>query len=164
VPEALFLVDVIQARLRDGPRRIEAAAGVLTSEQLKAPEREGEWSAVEVLAHLRACGDVWGGNLLRILAEDHPNFRALSPRTWMKRTDYPQLDFAPSFESFKAQRAELLATLESLPPEAWARSATRIDMVSKSREVTVHYYADSLARHEAPHLKQIERIAKTLRT
>jgi hypothetical protein len=26
-----------------------------------------EWSAVEVLAHLRACGDVWGGCIARIL-------------------------------------------------------------------------------------------------
>ena len=50
----------------------------------------------QVLAHLRACADVWGNYIRTIIAEDRPQFRAVSPRTWIKQTDYPDLAFRPS--------------------------------------------------------------------
>jgi hypothetical protein len=160
--ETLLTTEQIRARLAEGPQRIAAATDGLTPAQLRTPPAAGEWSANDVLAHIRACGDVWGGNILRILNEDHPAWRAMNPRTWMKQTDYPDLEFAPSYEAFAAQRAELLATLERLPPEAWSRTATVTGMIGDVYERSVHYFADGLARHERSHLKQIERTARTL--
>lgn len=58
------------------------------------------------------------------------------------------------------QRAGLLRTLESQPPEAWARSAI-VSVAGKPYERTVLFYARWLAEHERPHLKQIERFAYT---
>jgi len=40
--------------------------------QLHTAPNPGEWSADQVLAHLRACADVWGGNILRMISEDRP--------------------------------------------------------------------------------------------
>lgn len=114
-----------------------------------------------MLAHLRACADVWGNCIMRIIALDRPTWRAVSPRTWIKQTDYPELDFRPSLHAFTRQRADLLAVLDSLPIEAWSRAAT-VTMVGKVLERTMLSYAERLVVHEKPHVRQIERIVKTM--
>jgi len=122
------------------------------------------WSANDVLAHLRACGDVWGNNIMVMIAEDTPMLRGVNPRAWIKKTNYRELEFRPSFRSYATQRADLLAVLEPLPPEGWSRTATVTGMiVGQVFERTVLYYAEWMARHERPHVKQIERIVNTIR-
>jgi hypothetical protein len=118
--------------------------------------RDG-WSANDVLAHLRSCADVGGKFIAAILAEDRPTLRAVDPRTWIKRTNYPELEYRPSLRSFAKQRADLLAVLEPLPQKHWSRAAT-VTGGGIAREKTVHSYAQWLARHERTHLKQIGRI------
>jgi hypothetical protein len=109
----------------------------------------------QVLAHLRACADVWGNYIRTIIAEDRPQFRAVSPRTWIKQTDYPELKFLPSLRAFTTQRADLLAVLYPLPIDAWERSA-RVSTVGRVLEPTVLSYA------ERPHIKQIAGIAGSM--
>jgi hypothetical protein len=96
-----------------------------------------------------------------MLEEDRPTLRAINPRTWIERTDYRKLDFRPSLSAFTAQRARLLAVLQPLPPEGWSRAATVIG-AGKTLERTVLSYAERLARHERPHVKQVEYIVSTL--
>jgi hypothetical protein len=60
------------------------------------------------------------------------------------------------------QRTDLLALLEPLAPEGWSRAAT-VTGAGKVLERTVLSYAQWIARHERPHLKQIARIANTMR-
>jgi hypothetical protein len=129
---------------------------------LRASPGSGEWSANEVLAHLRACADVWGGGMEQILAQDRPIIRAVNPRTWIESTDYLEQEFSPSLQAFTAQRAHLLAILEPLAPEGWLRTAT-ITGAGKPLEWSVLHYGDRLAVHERAHLKQIEHIANVLR-
>lgn len=148
-------IDEVLTLLTAAPQRIATATSELTSARLRTAPAGDEWSASDVLAHLRACADVWGGYIARILAEDTPAIRYLSPRTWIRRTDYPELEFHSSLQAFTAQRAELLAVLEQLPLEAWSRAAT----VTKSKRVfqqTVLSFAEQLAIHEQLHLEQIE--------
>ena len=115
-----------------------------------------------MLAHLRSCADVWGGCIERILAEEMPTIKAMNPTTWIKHTDYPDLDFHLSFQAFAAQRATLLTILEPLPPEAWSREANVIG-AGKPLIRSVYTYAESLVVHERPHLKQIQRLINTIR-
>ena len=61
-----------------------------------------------------------GDCIATILAEDRPTIRAVNPRTWIKKTDYPNLEFRPSLRAFTTQRADLLAVLKALPPEGWS--------------------------------------------
>ena len=92
-----------------------------------------------------------------MLAEDRPTLRGVNPRTWLKKTNYPSLKFRHSLRSFATQRGGLLAILKPLPPEGWSRTATVTGMLpGQVFEGTVRYYAEKLARHERPHLKQIE--------
>ena len=163
MPRRLLTIEEILTVLEETPRRIAAVTAGLTPAQLHTSPNEGEWSANEVLAHLRACADVWGNCIAAILAEDRPTLRAVDPRTWIKETDYLELEFGPSLRSFTTQRADLLAVLEPLPPEAWSRAAT-VTGAGKVLERTVRFYAQWLARHERPHIKQIERIVNTMHT
>lgn len=144
------------------PLRIADLTEGLLPAQLLTPPEPGEWSSRDVLAHLRACADMWGKYIAVILNEDRPTFKAVNPTTWIKKTDYLEQEFHPSLQAFTAQRAELLAVLKPLPPKAWSRKAM-VTGAGKPRERTVQTYAQWLANHEQSHLKQIERIVNTLR-
>ena len=120
------------------------------------------WSVNDQLAHLRACHDVLGGNMLRIVQEDHPAWKAMSPRTWQRQTDYFEWKFAPALEAFRLQRAELLEVTEALPSEAWERTATVSVPPNQIYEYSTRYYGDWMARHERSHLQHIARILREL--
>jgi hypothetical protein len=147
--------------LRQTPTRLATLTAGLTAAQLRTAPAPDEWSANEVLAHLRACADVRGGCIGPILAEDTPTLRAINPLTWIKTTDYLDLDFRSSLSAFTTQRAELLAVLDPLPPEGWSRAAI-VTGAGKPLTRTVLFYAQWLARHERPHVKQVEHIVTTL--
>ena len=148
--------------LAETPPRIAALTAGLGLAQLHTAPNPGEWSANDVLAHLRACADVWGDCIATIIAQDTPAIRAVNPRTWIKKTDYLEQEFQPSLHAFTTQRANLLAVLEPLAPEGWSRAAT-VTGAGKVLERTVLFYAQWLAVHERPHLKQIKRIVNTMR-
>lgn len=151
-------VDEIMAILPETPGRIAALTRGLTPTQLRtSPEADG-WSVNDVLAHLRACHDVLGGNTLRILAEDGPAWKGMNPRAWMKKTDYPEWEFAPAFEAFTKQRADLLAVLDPLRPAARERMAIVIEGPGRTLDRSLRYYGDWMAGHEVVHLEQIAQI------
>lgn len=155
-------VEQVLTLLAEHPRRIAALTSDLTPAAARTAPAPGEWSVVEVLAHLRSCADVWGDCIARILAEDRPTLRAIDPRTWQTRTNYADLEFAPSFRAFTDQRADLLAVLESLSPDDWSRAAT-VTGAGAPLERTVLTYAGRLARHERTHVRQIERTVAAVR-
>jgi hypothetical protein len=161
VPRRELTPEQILTLLTDTPPRIGALTARLTPAQAHAAPGEGEWSAFEVLAHLRSCADVWGDCMRRIVAEDHPTLRAVDPRTWIKKTNYRQLEFGPSLRAFARQRTDLLEILEPLSHEGWSRSAT-VTGAGRPLERTVLFYAQWLARHERQHVKQIESIVERL--
>ena len=158
--ESLTSAQVLKV-LGENPKRIAEITSRLTPEQLHTTPGRDAWSANDVLAHLRCCADVWGGGLRTMLEQDRPTIRAVSPRGWVKRTNYPDLRFAQSLGAFIAQREELLAVLRPLTPQAWARSAT-IKASGGARTWTVLSYAERLAHHEHHHLEQFARIVDAI--
>jgi len=154
IEQALSLLEVT-------PPRLAALTDGVTPAQLRAAPAPDEWSANDVLAHLRACADMWGKYIMAMLAEDTPTLRAVNPRAWIKQTNYRELDFQPSLHAFATQRAELLAVLKPLPAAGWSRSAT-VTGAGKPLTLTVLSYVQRLALHERPHIKQIGRIITAL--
>jgi hypothetical protein len=100
---------------------------------------------------------MWGRYIAVIIVEDRPTIRAMNPTTWIKSTNYPQLEFAPSFRALAKQRGELLDLLRPLPKAAWSRSAT-VTGAGTPRERTVLDYTRWIANHERSHVKHLERI------
>jgi uncharacterized damage-inducible protein DinB len=153
--------DQMLEMLESAPSRIATAAEMLTPAQLHTAPGAGEWSVNDVLAHLRACADVWGGAIARILSEDHPTIRAIDPRNYMVQTNYPDLRFHESFQAFSEQRLELLQTLGPLSAADWQRDAT-LTGAGRPLNYTVTKYVRRIVLHERAHLKQIERSAQTV--
>lgn len=114
-----------------------------------------------MLAHLRACSDRWGEAATRIVEEDDPQIRATNPRIWITKTNYLDLELASSLRAFVRQRKQLLAVLDPLPPDDWQRTGMLVG-AGKPMSLTVHSYAERLARHERAHIKQVARIVATL--
>jgi hypothetical protein len=154
-------IEQVLTLLTETPPRIAALTSGLKPAQLYAASSQGEWSANDVLAHLRSCADVWGSCIEVILDQEIPTIRAINPRTWIKKTDYLELKFQLSLHIFATQRAELLAVLEPLAPEDWLLAAT-VTGGGKPRKQTVHNYARRLALHERTHVNQIKRIVNTI--
>ena len=161
MPSKALTTEQILTLLTENPQRIAALTASLDSAQLHTVPNHNEWSANYVLAHLRACADVWGTCILEIITQDMPTLRAVNPLTWIKKTNYLELAFQPSLRSFITQRADLLAVLEPLPPTGWSRSA-KVTGAGKLLERTVLFYAQWLARHERQHVKQVEHIVNMM--
>jgi DinB superfamily len=156
MPTTISIDEILELLEAAGPRLTTATARVAPEVLLGAPA-DGEWSASEVLAHMRSCADVWGDGIARVLAEDHPTIRAMNPRQWIKRTDYREQAFHPSLRAFVEQRDALLLRLRGLTPADWARDATIVG-AGKPLRWTVYSYAERLAVHERAHVTQIVRI------
>ncbi len=161
MPSKSLTIEQVLTLLRATPLRLAALTATLSPEELHMRPNPDEWSVNEVLAHLRACADVWGNCIVTMITEDMPTLRAVNPLTWIKKTNYLELEFQPSLHAFAMQRADLLAVLSPLPLEGWERSAT-VTGAGKVLERTVLFYARWLSGHERPHVKQIEHIVKAV--
>lgn len=150
--------DTILTILKETPLRLESLTERVAVAALHAAPSADEWSVNDVLAHLRACADVWGDYYIAtILEQDQPTIKAMNPRTWIKTTDYLEQEFPSSLRAFSKQRRKLLKTLETLSAQDWARTNTLIG-AGKPLTQTLLSHADGLARHERAHLRQVERI------
>jgi len=141
------------------PRRIASLSHGVEITKLYSRPSPDSWSAIDVLAHLRACADVWGKSIMDMISRDHPTLRYISPRTWIRKTDYLELEFQGSLKAFADQRRELLTVLKGLAIKDWSRSAT-FTGTTKGRERTIFNYACNIAEHEDKHCGQIEAVLK----
>ena len=117
MPDRAMTPGQVLTLLQETPLCLAALTVGLTPARLHTAPAPDEWSANDVPAHLRACADVWGGCIARIIAEDTPTLRAVSPRTWINKTSYCTLEFQPSLHAFATQRADLVSILGALSYE-----------------------------------------------
>jgi hypothetical protein len=158
MPREMLSIEEILAILPATVSRLMELTKGLTADQLHAPPGPGSWSVNDVLAHLRACNDVLGGAAQRIVSEDHPSWRATSPRTWQRTSGYHSWEFGRAFDAFADGRAALLDVLRPLPDEGWDRTATVTVPPKQVYERSVRYYGAWLAEHERTHLRSLPRI------
>lgn len=138
------------------PEQIARVARGHSDAVLHRPPASGAWSARDIVAHLRACAEVWGRSIDRMIAEDHPTIRYVSPRGWIKRTDYLGQSFSESLRALTGVRSGLIDTLRGLDAAGWSRPAT-FTGTTLGREATVFSYAKRIAEHEVQHLGQLQR-------
>jgi len=146
-------IENILRMLAETPERILASSQDLSEEVLTVRPDPSSWSPNEVLIHLRACVDVWEKEIDAMLTQETPTLRYISPRTWIRKTDYPKLLFGHSFEIFGKQRKALLMKLKILDLGDWSRGA-----IIKERKQTVYSHSLRMANHESDHCDQIEAI------
>ena len=154
-------IEKLLKSLAETPHRIASASRELENTRLQFRPDENSWSANDILAHLRACADVWGKSILAMITQDHPTLRYVSPRAWIRKTGYPELEFRQSLQAFAQQREELVKLLEALAIADWSRGAT-FTATTKGREQTVLSYVQRITQHENGHCEQIEALLKSV--
>jgi hypothetical protein len=133
------------------PYRLAKVVKSFDEALLQRKTKDEPWSVNDILAHLRACADVWGDSIERMLAEENPTVPYRHPRQWIKKTNYVELPFHESLSAFGEQRRKLLKVLKRLAFEGWSRAAT-----IKGREHTVFTQVRRMVTHENVHCGQIE--------
>ena len=150
----------IVAHLTHAPLRVETATRGLQTTQLYLRSDAEPWSVSDILAHLRACSDVWGNSIVAMLTRDNPTLRYVSPRSWMHKPLYRAQAFDVALVSFTQERQKLVKALADLDEAGWLRRATFTRVSARQRDQTVLSYADRIVTHEQPHLDQIESLLR----
>lgn len=137
--------------LEDSIQRIQKFIEKVDPEKLRVPIKPDERSPVEILAHLRGCADVWTYSVYAMLAQDGVVLPAIHPNKWAKVTNYAELDFVASFQTFRLVRAELLFVLNKIPIAMWERTC-----IVDGRTYTIYSQIHRMGLHEAEHCGELE--------
>ncbi len=133
-------------------------ANSMTNAQLDRVARPDDWSIRYIIGHLHASEDVLGTQMMRIVAEDRPRWRRLSPREHHLKTDYGTWPVDKELDAMDEHRRQLLSALEPLPADGWTRIAVVTDAPGRIVEHTVRFYGNWLADHERGHIEQIREL------
>src|SRR5438105_11669316 len=112
------------SRLAAAPARFAAALARLDDADSVTSSRPGEWSAAEVLAHIRASHAILEPRIYHILVRDNPPLAAFDERRWAEVARYAVLPIIDSIEAMRLQRKELMYALRALSPSDWERIGT----------------------------------------
>ena len=118
----------------------------------KRPDPEN-WSAKEVVCHVRDIEESFMMRFLSLMAMDDPKFLPVEPERWAVDRQYQRNDVQEALAAFKTRREETLRVLRSLKPEQWERGgihATRGRMTLKD-------FVELMAWHDDNHLDQLKR-------
>lgn len=132
--------------------RIRAATENSNETALRTPVVEGEWSAHNVLDHLRASYGIISYRIYAVLVRDNPPLPAFDERQWVVVANYVALPFHTSLETFARNREELLMMLQKLSPADWQRTGQH----ETRGTITLLAMMESLVEHEEEHCEQIE--------
>ena len=122
-------------------------------DDVRAAQRpsEEEWSAAEVVAHLRDVDEIYGHRIARSLAEDDPLFEDFDQEAAVEARRGQTLPLAETFEAFARGRADLVARLRGLNDAQWARTGRHPVRGTE----TVLDNLRTLYRHDQAHAEQI---------
>jgi hypothetical protein len=148
-------IERLLTELAAAPSRLDSLSLGIDDERLSFKSDATVWSANEILAHVRSNAEVWGKSILAMIAQDHPTIRYVSPRSWMRKTNYHRQGFHESLQTFIEQRTDLLTTLRALKRADWSRGAT-FTATTRGREQTILSYVQRMTDHERQHLEQLE--------
>ena len=138
------------------PRRLAASRAGLDDARLSQSPAPDEWSALEILNHLRACEEVWRHSIHAMLAHESPRLGEIHPRMWIKTANpYTTQTFTRGLQVFTLRREALLITLRTLAPADWGR-----DCVIDRKPHTVYSHVRRMVQHEQVHCDQIEALLK----
>ncbi len=139
--------------LIEAPQRIAACTAGLDETGLKTPPAPKEWSAQEIMGHVRGCAEVWTRSIGDMLALDCPQLTYVAPREWVKKQKYMRLGFAENYHAYQVERDTLIRVLQGLTVEQWNRSAT---FIGKFNTFTVFGEVMRMALHDLDHCNQLE--------
>ena len=167
-------VDARLHRLRATPAELSGLlAGRATAALSRRPD-PANWSAAEIVCHLRDVEELFLVRFQTILADDDPQIltlgatpealarwgiggaigHPLDPDRWAEERQYARNEPAEALAAFVRRRLETIALLDGLTAAQWARGG-----IHQARgRMALDAWVASLAGHDDNHLEQIKRV------
>ena len=150
----------ILAALKATPAALETLSKDLTAQQWMARPTPTEWSAVEMLCHLRdADAEVNLPRLNRLLAEDVPFIAGISTDPWAEERDYLHQNGPASAAGFMEVRTQITELLTNLPADGWTRTARHAIFGPTTLKELVGF----ITTHDTIHVRQIFETLRKIR-
>jgi hypothetical protein len=144
--------------LAETPAALQRAVAGLTPEQDGTPERPGKWSVRQVVQHLADSELVGGFRFRMVLAHDAPELPGYDQDLWAQRLRYQDNDIADALQDFAYLRRINLRLLRRATPDDLRRVMRHAERGDEPLGQMIRLYAG----HDLVHLKQIERIRRTV--
>ena len=114
-------LDEQMARMERTAHDFAAAIKGASDAQLSKRPDDTNWSAKEVVCHVRDTEESFMIRFQTVMAMDEPKFLGIEPDRWAIDRQYSRNDVQEALEAFRARRDESLKFLRGLAPEQWER-------------------------------------------
>lgn len=145
-------IEDLLSRLEDTPGRYAHLLRGRDEALLTARPGADDWSAREILAHVRAGDDLLTGRIYVILVRENPPFLEVNERRWDEIAGYVEYPLDLLLDSYALRRRELVLTLRRIGLSDWKRTGEH----AKRGRMTVYTIAKHISDHEIEHLTQLE--------
>ena len=145
-------IDELLFRLSDVPLRVARAVEGYDETALRTVSAEGEWSVVDILAHIRASDEIVAHRAYVLLVRDNPTLLAYDERSWAEVARYALSDFRTSLAVYVLRRAELVNMLRHIHLEDWERAGLH----EVRGLVSLLDILTAMVGHEEEHCSQLE--------
>jgi uncharacterized damage-inducible protein DinB len=149
------------ALMSDAPARVSAALAAIPAARRGVPEREGAWSATQVLSHLADVEMAWSVRLRQILVMDDYVMDGFDQAAWAAALPYASWDAEASLALFARLRERNLDLWRGLTPAQWQRSARHAHRDGRESLADI---ARLLAGHDLRHERQLARLRAAVAT
>src|SRR5690242_12452043 len=104
-------ITTLIARLESSPARFARVMSRLEAADSVEVTTPDQWSAAEVLAHVRASQDIMEPRIFAILSRDNPPLLAYDDRVWAEVGRYAFVPVTEALDSMRMRRRELVRAL-----------------------------------------------------
>jgi uncharacterized damage-inducible protein DinB len=130
-----------------------AAVKGASDAQLSRRPDDKNWSAKEVICHMRDTEESFMQRFQVIMAMDDPKLFPVEPDRWATERQYLRNDTAEALDAFRTRREETLRFLRELRPEQWERAGVH----ATRGPITIRDFVGLMAWHDDNHLDQLKR-------
>ncbi len=140
-------------RFRLQPETYRERLRGLDGASVHAPIQPGEWSAHQVIFHVRAADEqAYGPRLMRILREDRPELEDHDEVAWMTDHYDPGESAQAVLQRWQAARQGWADLLQTAPAASWSRSGLH----PFYGERTLQWWLERAVAHGEDHRRQLE--------
>jgi len=141
------------ARMERTVNDYAAVVNNVSDAQLTKRPDPKNWSAKEVVCHVRDIEESFMMRFLSIMAMDDPKFLPVEPDRWAVERQYQRNDVQEALAALRTRREETLRFLRGLKPEQWERGGIH---ATRGR-MTIKDFVELMAWHDDNHLDQLKR-------
>ena len=146
-------IENILAEMERAADDFSAAVKGISENVLSRRPDEKNWSAREVICHVRDTEEYFLSRFQMILSFDEPKFSPADAGRWAAERQYLRHDVGEALLTFRQRRRETLSFSKEIKPDQWQRTCLH----AIRGRMTLRDYLSLLAGHDRNHLDQIKR-------